>query len=222
MLSSACSNNSDKPKNDKYDKWKESLVDSLQKARNELDSANLQVITMRNNVDSILNKFTHVDNSKYVEGFTIFKGWENRYPLMSTGLVARMSNREELELIATLKGGNFTAIKVTANEKTVQSAIVPYDQALNYRENGLNTVAFTGNDALDIASLIDMTTDSNIIVTFINSNDTKTGLHTLSSDEKNMISATYKLVTWRKEIEHIEHQLPLLQEKVKIFEKNQP
>lgn len=195
--------------------WTKSLDDSIRNVQLEIDSAQNNLDILHHQVGEWLRDFTYVNHQREVEGYTIFNGWQNRYPLTSTGLVARITESEGLELIAALKGGEFDRISVTAGTETLQSDAVPHDQALNYRANGLNTVLFTGGKADSIAQLIADNELNNINVTFIGRG--KAGSWSVPAANKKMIAATWMLYSSQREAERLERRIPVLNEKIKIL-----
>lgn len=197
------------------EQWNLSLEDSIRNIQTEIDSSQNNLDILHDNVGVWLRDFTHIDNSREVEGYTIFNGWQKRYPLTSTGIVARISESEGLEIIAALKGGNFTSIKVVGPETSVTSDVVPHDQALNYRANGLNTVLFTGPKADSIARLIADNELNNLTLFFLSSGEE--GKWAIPEANKRMISATWQLYSTQKEAERLERRIPLLNEKIRIL-----
>ena len=149
----------------------------------------------------------------------IFQGWENKYPLKETGLVARLSEARQLELVAVLKGGIFDHIVVTVPSATASSSIIPNDQALNYRLEDLNTVMFTGEKADSIAALIADNELNPMTVTFMNG-EKVTGTWKLGNDNAKMITMTYLLYSTHKEQLRLEKRSLKLGERLKIVQKH--
>lgn len=211
FLVGGCANKKEQPS--KHKEWLESLNDSIADMRMSIDSINYLISELNDSVAGMLENFERVDNARYVEGFTIFKGWSKKYPLTSTGLVARMTEDENLELVAALKGGTFTEINVAAGGEQARSETMPHDQALNYRSGNLNTVAFSGGKADTIAMLIAGNPDAEITVAFSGKK-----AHKLTAGEKEMIGATYRLVAANKESKKLQRILPITQEKIRVME----
>ncbi len=211
LLAGGCVSRKEQPS--KHKEWLESLNDSIADMRMSIDSINYLISELNDSVAGMLGSFERVDNPRYVEGFTIFKGWSKKYPLTSTGLVARMKDDENLELIAALRGGTFTEIDVAAGGEHARSETMPYDKALNYRSGNLNTVAFSGGKADTIAMLIAGNPNVEVIVTFSGKNS-----HKLTAGEKEMIGATYRLVAANKESKRLQRILPVAQEKIRVME----
>lgn len=192
-----------------HEKWIASLDDSITSLQKEISESELLLDEATDRVGVMLNDFDYVNNPREVEGYTILKGWKARYPLTSTGLVARITEGERLELVAALKGGNFTSIAVSCGgTSTVESAVVPYDQALNYRSGGLNTVAFQGAEADSVAAFIADHELDKVQLVFLNGK--ASGSITLPEANCKMIAETWKLYSSRREVERLEKTLPML------------
>ncbi len=194
------------------EKWILSLNDSVALYQKQADSVATAMSATREKISEIIGDFDYVSNPREVEGYYIFKGWRQRYPLKQTGLLARITESEGLELIATLSGGHFNEIGVSAGSTTLSSGIVPHDQALNYRAGNLNTVCFTGNKADSIAELVADNESSSVGVVYLNPG--KTGAISLPDDEKKMIAATWRLYSLQKSVHNNEKELPRLSGKI--------
>lgn len=199
--------------------YKEALEDSVKTIMAEIDSCNSVAATLSDKVGSMLPEFRAVENTREVEGYTIFQGWEKRYPLTSTGLVARLSESRQLELVAVLKGGEFDRIRVSAPSESAESDVVKYDQALNYRANGLNTVLFTGEKADLIAQLISDNELNPISVTFLNGGK-NVGSWKMENGNVKMITMTYLLYSANKEQQLLHQQALHLGEKLKVVRRH--
>lgn len=200
------------PAVEERERWISSLNDSIQiyeKQRSEIEH---EITGAREKVGGLVGYFDYVSNPRHVEGFYIFEGWKNRYPLQKTALVARVTEDERFELIATLIGAHFNEIGVTAAGETVSSEVVPHDQAMNYRAGNLNTVYFSGEKAEEIGRLIANNSTEQITVTYLNGN--RTGSLNLPSDEKQMIARTWELYSAQKNLHNYEKELPRLSGKI--------
>lgn len=218
LVSVVCScsgNDSKKNTEEAQQEWTRSLEDSIRNIRAEIDSSQNNLDILHQHVGNLLHNFTYVNKQREVEGYTMLSGWEKRYPLTSTGLVARISESEGLELIAALKGGNFTSIMVVGPDGSVSSQTVPHDQALNYRANGLNTVMFSGPAADSIARFISDNELNNLTVVFRAGGEE--GKWAIPNANKKMISETWALYNSQKEAERLERRIPLLNEKIRIL-----
>lgn len=194
------------------EKWILSLNDSVALYQKQSDSVASLLSETRNRISEIIGDFDYVSNPREVEGYYIYKGWKQRYPLKQTGLLARITESEGLELIATLTGAHFNEIGVSAGSTTLSSEVVPHDQALNYRAGNLNTVCFSGNKADSIAGLISENESSSVNVVYLNPG--KTGAISLPEDEKKMIAATWRLYSLQKSVHNNEKELPRLSGKI--------
>lgn len=214
LLASCAGGNADKDKakND----YRQALADSVTAAQRNVDSCENRLKVMTDNVNQWMRDFTVVNNSREVEGYYIFNGWQNRYPLQSTGMVARISNGERLELIAALKGATFNAVMVESGEKSATTAVVPHDQALNYRREGLNTVMFAGAEADSVAQII-ADNELNVVKVIFLENGKPKGSWQIPEDYKKMISATWMLYSSRQQQMRLEAEMKKEFKKIEIL-----
>lgn len=196
-----------------HEAWVESLNDSVAATRAQIDTGLAEIDSLHQEVGRLLEGFDRVDDPRQVEPYTIARGWKEKYPLTSTGVIARLTEGEQLELIAVLKGGTFERLTVSSPDMGERETdAVPYDQALNYRAGGLNTVAFTGARADSVAQLIAEAAPGTVTVEY-----GKTSAK-LASDQQAMIAQTWKLYDAHRRAQRLERSLPILNEKVKILE----
>ena len=205
-----------KEKSDKAverERWIESLNDSVALYKSQIDSATSRLEELHDNVGLMLQDFEYVNNPREVEGYYIYKGWRQRYPLQGNGLVARISKDEGLELIACHKGAPFTSVALSGGDgAAVETEAVAHDQALNYRRGDLTTVCYYGAKADSVAMYISDNQAQKLTVTLLNGK--ACGSFTLSQDAARMISATWQLYSSQKQCERLEHEIPLLNRRI--------
>lgn len=217
-LVASCGGNKSE-KNDSGSTYKESLQDSIKTAQAEIDSCNLKIQEVTSIIDSQINNFAIVENPREVEGYYILKNWKSRYPLQSTGLIARVNKSEHLELSAALKGGTFEQIEVVSGENSVLSSIVPHDQALNYRRDGITTVTFFGDQCNDVCKFIADNELNNITLCFLEKGKKK-GSWQIPEEYKKMISATWIFASANSDLHSLELKNRMLHQKIDIIRKH--
>lgn len=196
------------------EKWLYSLNDSIAEYQARIKSATEELTTLQTEIGSMIVNFDHISNPRLVEGYYIYKGWDSGYPLKQTGIVARITEDEGFELIATLSGANFNQVSVSAGGETVSTDIVPHDQALNYRAGKLNTVCFYGERADSVGEFITDHMPEQITITFLNGN--KTGSYTIPANQKEMIAATWQLFFSQRSSHHLEKEIPMLSKRIDV------
>lgn len=197
------------------EQWHASLADSIKATEKVISETESQLEFLHEKIGELLTSFSHVDNPREVEGYTILSGWKNRYPLKSTGVAARITEDEGFEIIAALSKGNFDAIEVECGGQSVVSGTVPHDQALNYRLPGLNTVAFTAGKGDTIGSFVSGAT-GNVTLFYLNGSR-RAGSLVLDSDTRRMISDTWELYSSQRQAEKLERTLPLLNSRLQTI-----
>lgn len=197
--------------------WEASLPDSLKAIERQTDSIRHEIKMLSLDVEKMLPQFDYVNNPREVEGYYIAKAWKTGYPLKSTGLVARLTKGENLELIAALSGGaHFDRIRIEAGGESSETSTVPYDQALNYRMPGLNTVCFGDSAANSCASLIARHAGGDIRIVYLNAGK-KTGTYTYPRQSQAVMAQTWNLYDARDRMLHDERLIPLLARKGAII-----
>lgn len=197
--------------------WVASLPDSLAAVKAQMDSLQAEISTLTEEVGKLLPDFKYVDNPREVEGYFIANAWAPTYPLTATGLEARITKGEKLELIAALSGGaHFDRIRVSAGGQTAESSTVPHDQALNYRMAGLNTVCFSDSAADSCARLIADNADNAVRIIYLNAGK-ETGALSYSRANAGVMAKTWKLYDTRRKIGRDERMIPMLARKGAII-----
>lgn len=191
------------------------LSDSIEIIRQEIDSCNAQITLLRNNINGRLDSFTTVSEPREAGSYMILSSYRNRYPLSSTGLVARINDNGQFELIAALSGKPFDRITVQGPADTATSAVVPNDQALNYRTASLTTVLFTGATADSIGQVIADNELNPLTLTYLQSAPVQSW--TIPADNAKMIAYTYLFYKDTRELSRLERRVPMLHEKINLL-----
>ncbi|MDE7160099.1 MAG: hypothetical protein K2O24_04560 [Muribaculaceae bacterium] len=205
--SSAEQRRKDKRERDRQE-WRAELTDSLEHIQRRIETNAETLRTLTQDINGMLPSFTHVDNPRHVEGYYILRDFTDMYPLSGTGLTARLTMAEQLEMVAALRGGVFTRIRVTSEGKSLESDEVPYDGALNYRAAGLCTVAFSGSRCDSLGHFITLNDNNPVTLEYLDGSRV-TGHVTLSDKTKRMVARTWTLARTRARITALERALPL-------------
>lgn len=195
--------------------YERSLQDSIEIVKQEIDSCNSQISRLRDQNGVWLRDFSTVANPREVGSYIIYTPFKNKYPLRATGLMARINDSGQYELIATHSGAAFNQIEVSVPSVSISSEIVAQDQALNYRNEGLSTVTFTGEKADSIGKLIADNELNNIKVTYLQGRPV--GSWNVPQDYAKMLSYTYLLYSGTSEMQKLERKVPMLHEKINLL-----
>lgn len=191
-----------------------SLGDSIKAYGDSIKVSQARLDALNAEVGEMLSGFDYVENPREVEGYYILKGWSGRHPAGATWIYARISKDEDLELIAQLKGGTFDRIAVSSGDSRVESETVPNDQALNFRHSGYTTVCFASGAADTVARFV--ADHSGDPLTLIYLNPSATGTLKLTPDQINMLTATWRLYSARREVGRLEKQIPAYSRRIDI------
>lgn len=193
--------------------WENAIKDSLSVFEKRLEETEKALPVKREEVSRLLGEFTFIDNPREVEGFYIYTPLAKEYPLTGSGIAARLSKGEGAEVIAALSGANFEAIRLSAPDgESVASESVPYDQALNYRAGGLNTVAFTGHQADSLLLFAADHSGEPLTLTYLNPAVVKSVK--ISPSQQTALETTGRLVRERKAMLQMEGEIPMLSRKI--------
>lgn len=199
------------------EKWEASLPDSLKAVERQTDSIKAELKALTNSFDAMVHTFEYVDNPREVEGYYIAGAWKASYPQKSTGLVARITKGEKLELIAALAGGaHFDRLRVETNGQSAETSVVPHDQALNYRMAGLNTVCFSDSAATSCARLIAENNGSDVKIIYLEG-DHQTGSLSYPKQAQSVMMSTWNLYEVRSRMARDERMIPMLAKKAVII-----
>ncbi len=199
------------------EKWEASLPDSLKAVERQTDSIKAELQALTHSFDAMVHAFEYVDNPREVEGYYIAGAWKANYPLKTTGLIARLTKSEKLELIAALSGGaHFDRLRVETNGQTAETSVVPHDQALNYRMTGLNTVCFSDSAANSCVKLIAENNGSDIKIIYLEG-DRQTGTLSYPKQAQAVMMSTWNLYEVTSSISRDERMIPMLAKKGAII-----
>lgn len=194
--------------------WIESLNDSIALYQKQTEEVRVSLEEALRHTAELAEGFEYVKRPREVEGYFIRNGWSSRYPLTSTGLIARITEDMHFELIAALSGAHFNEIAVTAAGRTVSSGVVPHDQALNYRAGALNTVCFSGEKADSVASFIFFAANAATPARLAFLEGKPTGSLSIPEDVAAMIASTWRFYEARISMINLEKELPRLAGKI--------
>lgn len=218
LFLTACNHKKPDKENAKME-YKTALTDSVKAAERKIDSISNGIADLNEFIDSRITGFAYIDNPREVEGYYILRNWSEKYPLNTTGIIARITKSEQLELVATLKGLTFDQIEVVSGETSIKSSVVPHDQALNYRIGGLNTVMFSGHNANEIGEYIANNELNPVKIIFLEKGKVKTSWQ-ITSDFKKMISNTWMLASSMQDLHSLELLKSKLHQKIDILRKH--
>lgn len=215
MFLSACvsrTNDGEKARAD----YAQSLEDSIKIVKAEIDSCDQQIQIKREQISEWMRDFTTVANPREAGSYMILTSFKNHYPLSSTCLAARINDNNQFELIGALAGKAFDNIVVQGPSVSAASAVVPNDQALNYRTPALTTVLFTGEKADSIGELIADNELNPLTVTFMQGSSAVQSWK-ISAENAKVISYTYLLFKETRELNRLERRVPMLNEKINLL-----
>lgn len=197
-----------------HENWLVSLNDTIDSLNNVITDINDHINSNNAVIDTLLLDFEIIDDPVLVEKYFVPAIWKD-YDIMKQGIYARMLEDNSIELKATAKGVNFEAIELTCNNEKITSDTVRHDQALNYRVDGHNIVAFNGTKVPELCRFIHINKNEPIVLSFIGKKKTSI---TLTDRQKENISKIYSL--WFAFHENIRMQtlLPALTERIKFIE----
>lgn len=199
------------------EKWIESFNDSVKIYKERSESASKEIGQLHDEATEQLKNFEFVNGSKEGTGFYIYKGWRGRMPLQSSGLTARISEKEQLEIMATFTGGIFTQMVVSDGSSKYTTHIITYDKAVANRVGDRCSVGYFGASADSIAMIVADISTNPISISYLNGKTI--GTITLPADQKNMILETYRLYQTLSAVHKMEKDISVYSKKIDIFRK---
>ena len=197
--------------------WESSLSDSITASRAMQDSVKARLDELQTSTNELLSRFRCVDNPREVEKYYLPDVKGATYPLTRTGLTARLTASETLELIAVNTSRPFDQIEVRRGGESAASAVVPHDQALNYRNGTMTTVAFSGTAADSVAALVASMPEREVTLLFIQGGATVATLP-ISAIDRECVSLAWRLADARREVLLSEKRLTQLARRIAIIE----
>lgn len=198
--------------------WISGFADSIDyyRAQSNIVEQNLNEVNYQ--ISSMLTNFEMVIKPREVSGNYILKGWQNKIPMTTTGIYARVSEKENFELIATLAGNTFNKIGIETSDSTMISDVVPHDQAFNFRHQNYNTVYFTDGKAENIADYISSHTSQKLTLVFF-SDENKKVKFVIPDNEKQMVAQTWQLFAAQKKAQSLQKELWMNSRKIQTFQR---
>lgn len=197
------------------EEWISSFKDSVNHYQQIIEISETELNEMNKKIQGMMDEFEYVSNPRQVEGFYLLKGWKDKIPMTKTGIYARLTESNTLELLATLSGGTFNQIKISADGDEIMSNVVKHDQALNYRQNNLNTVCFSGEATDSIAEFIYGYRIYKIKLDFIEGGVEKS--FDIPDDQKTMIAKTWELYESQFESRKLEKEIWISSRKIDTY-----
>lgn len=216
-LGAGCRKVASPPSTAARDEWLASLQDSIDCIRAQRRSDSLEINSLRAIIDAEIANFSEVANPREVEPYYMLSSFRGSYPLSSTGIAARMTQGQKLELIAALSGKRFNAIRVSSDGAgNVGSEVVPADQALNYTAGGLTTVAFSGTPADSVGAFIASHRDMPVTLQYLQNGSVVASIK-LSDSQKRWIGETSDLTIARQRLDSLEKSQILNARKIELL-----
>ncbi len=135
--------------------WRATLPDSLKHYEQLQAAAQSRADSLYAIVSAGAESLEVIDDEILVEKYRVAPGWKGYDTTASTGLLLRLLESNDVELVASLKGAPFTSIEVsTAAGESAATEAVAQDGELNYRIGGLSRVAFNGESAERITTFV--------------------------------------------------------------------
>lgn len=118
--------------------------------------------------------------------------------------------------MAALRNGVFDQLRVSSGQSELETAVVPNDQALNYRTQGLTTVLFTGGAADSVAQLIANNALNPVKVVYLDGRKVRMNIP-LSESSKKMVMSTWMLYSNQQEAMRLQRRAAMLHEKINLL-----
>lgn len=197
--------------------WILSLADSITDTKTEITSIQTRIDSLHNAVGEMLQGFRHISNPREVEGYTLANSLAGQLPLTATGLAARITEGEGFELLSALSGNTYCQLRAVTPGGSATTAVVPHDQALNYRHAGYNTVAFGGAAADSVGRVIALAPEGKVKIEFLQPSGRIASTFTLPAARQKAIAETWRLYDAQSTAERLELKVKMLNRKISLL-----
>ena len=146
--------------------FRASLRDSMNLYNSSAASLKSETDTLQKEFEALYSRLEVDDRKEYVEIYRVAKGWKNYDTMSGTGLLARILENGNVEVIASSDKGSFSSIELSSEGDRFITEKVPESAGFNYTVGNQSRVTFSGNDALAICNFALSHKDSAIKVIF--------------------------------------------------------
>lgn len=152
-------------------------------------------------VDSLATLFKYVKTKEMVEGYYVLKSISANALVKRSGIEARIDEQGNIYLISSLYGQNIqhTHIAAISNGKRIETIVVPFDNAQNYRykDNGnpVEMITFHKDECDSLCQYIAQNRLNKVQIEFCGKRNYTI---TLTNSQKKELAATYDYATLKK------------------------
>lgn len=195
--------------------WIAGFNDSIKYYSDQNKELQEKLEKLNNEISEKLAHFQYIKNPKEVSGYYLMEGWQEKLPMKTTGIYARINENEKLELIATLSGATFNQLAAGVSSPQFYSDVVPHDQAFNFRHEKFNTVYFSSGKADTIAEFISENKSEKLNLYFLQGKTVKD--FRIPEKESQMIAGTWNIYKMRQEARNLQKELWINSRKIDTF-----
>lgn len=144
----------------------EMLQDSVAIYRAQAEELLPEVESLKKEFDSLNNKLVTDNGTEGIEKYRVLPGWKGYDPMSKSGIIARLLESGDIEIVATSTSGAFSSISLSAGGQSVSTGSVSSGSGLNYTVGNTTRVTFIGKEALNLCNFAKSHSNSTITLNF--------------------------------------------------------
>lgn len=169
-----------------YKQRTESLLPKMEELQKEFETLNLQF---------------EIDNrADYVEIYRVAKGWKGYDTMSGTGILARLLENGETEVVVSSAAGKFSSVALSGGGQSVATQPVKDNSGLNYTVGNVTRVTFIGADAKALCNFADAHRNDALTLTF---RGASTSSIKLSKSQTDMLALFGRVATVNHDLDSV-------------------
>lgn len=167
---------------------------SAAEIESELDSVKSEFEILVSGMDA-------TDRGDYVEIYRVAKGWRGYDTMAGTGVLARLLENGDVEVVASSASGPFSSVTLSADGESVVTKPVKEGGGLNYTVGNITRVTFIGADALALCDFAEEHKGETMTLSYVGA---KTSVLKLSSSQADMLAFFGRITAVKKRLDTLE------------------
>ncbi len=151
--------------------------------------------------DELVSKMEATSPEEYVEIYRVLRGWRGYDTMAGTGIIARLLENGDVEVVASSASGPFSSVSLSAGGESVSTQPVKSGSGLNYTVGNVTRVTFIGADALALCDFAEAHEGDALTLTY---NGSKTSVLKLTPSQAEMLSFFGRITAAKKQLDTYE------------------
>ncbi len=192
-----------------------SLRDSAALYRQRAEELQPQIEALQAEFDSLSGILELDARPEYVEHYRVAKGWKGYDTMAGTGILARLLENGDIEVVASSASGSFTSVTLSSGGESATTQSVAEGSGLNYTVGNVTRVTFIGADASALCGFAAAHKGSPLKLTY---NGAKTSSVTLTSRQADMLAFIGEIVEVKNRLDQLDKSYIVAFNKQTLYE----